>query len=55
MVKSVKKFPTFAIIVLVIAVVWLVNDLGFIRVNIPWIPVILIIASIGWIVNRYSD
>lgn len=49
-----KKFPTIAVIVLVLAVLWLLGDLGFLGgVDIPWLPVILIIASLGWIFNRF--
>lgn len=50
-----KKFPTFAVILLVLGVVWLFSSLGYIAVNIPWIPVILIIVAIGWIVNKYAS
>ena len=49
-----KGFPTFAVILLVLAVIWLFSDLGYIAVNIPWIPVILGIIALGMIMNRYS-
>lgn len=48
-----KKFPTVAVILLILAIVWLLSDLGAINVDIPWIPVILIVVAVGWIVNRY--
>jgi multisubunit Na+/H+ antiporter MnhG subunit len=48
------KFPTLAIILLVVAVVWLFNELNYFSIDIPWIPVVLIIIAIGMIVNRYS-
>ena len=54
MAKNLKKFPMLAVILLVIAVVWLLNDLGYIAFNIPWIPLILMIIAIGLIINRYS-
>lgn len=47
-----RKFPIFAAIVLVFAVVWLLKDLNILNINVPWIPIILIIISIGLIVNR---
>ncbi|MBW2991710.1 hypothetical protein KY345_00650 [Candidatus Woesearchaeota archaeon] len=47
-------FPTFAVIVLVLAVLWLFGDMGLLGVNIPWLPVILIIVAIGWIINNYK-
>jgi len=46
-------FPTFAVILLVISVLWLLSDLNVITLSIPWVPVILIIASIGFIINNY--
>jgi len=49
-----KRFPTFAVIVLVLAIFWLLGDLNILNVNIPWIPVILIIVAVGWIVSHYS-
>jgi len=48
-----RRFPTLAVILLVVAIVWLVSDLGYLTVNIPWIPVILLIIAVGMIINRY--
>ena len=48
------KFPTLAVILLVIGLAWLLNDVAIITINIPWIPVILIIIAIGMIFNRFS-
>jgi len=50
--KEKRRFPTFAIIVLVFAVVWLLSDLKLVTVNVQWIPVILIIIAIGMIFYR---
>jgi len=49
-----KRFPTFAALVLVFAVLWLLSELEVITVDIPWWPVILIIISLGWIANHCS-
>lgn len=49
------KFPTLAVILLVFAVMWLLNELEYITVNIPWIPIILIIVAVGMILNRYRE
>ena len=48
-----KAFPTFAIIVLVVAMLWFLSDLGIITASIPWIPLIVGIIAIGWIVKNY--
>lgn len=45
-------FPTFAVILLVVGIIWLLNDLSIIMVNIPWVPMVLIIVAIGMIYNR---
>ncbi len=47
-----RKFPSLAVIVLIFAIVWLLSELGYLNINIPWIPVILIITALGWIINR---
>jgi len=48
-----QKFPTLAVILLVAGIVWAFNSFGYIDFNFPWLPVILIIVSIGMIANRY--
>jgi hypothetical protein len=48
------KFPTLALILLVLGLIWLLNDMNIIAVNVPWVPVVLIIVAIGMIVNRFS-
>jgi hypothetical protein len=45
-------FPTFAIILLVLGILWLLSELNIILVEVPWIPIILIIVAIGLIFNR---
>jgi len=48
-----RRFPTLAIALLVVGVIWLLNDLEFISINIPWIPIVLIIIAFGMIFNRF--
>lgn len=50
-----RKFPTFAVILLVVGLIWLLNELKLITINIPWIPVVLVIVAIGMIINRYIE
>ncbi|MEK6849945.1 MAG: hypothetical protein AABX85_00025 [Nanoarchaeota archaeon] len=47
------KFPILAVILLVIGLSWLLNDLNIISIDIPWIPVIIIVIAIGMIFNRF--
>ena len=49
-----KGFPTFAVILLVLAVLWLLNEIDILTINIPWLPIILAIIAIGMIVNKYQ-
>ena len=49
------KFPTLAVIVLIFAVVWLVSEVYEVYVNVPWLPLILIIVALGWIFNRFNN
>jgi len=49
-----KGFPTFAVILFVLATIWLLTELGVITINIPWFPVILIIVALGWIIEHYT-
>ena len=48
------KFPTFAVILLVVGLVWLLNDLKVLAINLPWVPIVLVIIAVGMIVNRYK-
>lgn len=48
------NFPTLPVVILAIGVIWLLNDLDVVTINIPWLPVVLIIVAIGLIVNRYA-
>lgn len=50
------RFPTFAVILLVIGVVWFMNEMNILPWrNIPWIPLVLIVIAIGLIINRYNE
>ena len=50
-----KSFPTFAVIVFVLAILWILGETGVIVVNVPWFPVIIAIIALGWIVNNYKN
>ncbi|MBS3084750.1 hypothetical protein J4411_02455 [Candidatus Pacearchaeota archaeon] len=49
------KFPILAFILLVYSIFWFLNELKILMIDIPWIPVVLIIISIGLIFNRFSN
>jgi hypothetical protein len=50
-----KSFPTLAVILLVFAIVWLLDELGVLVINVPWVPVILIVVAVGMIFNRFKE
>ncbi len=54
--KSPKKetFPTIPIIILVTGILWLINELDILTIDIPWFPVVLIILGIAWIIEFYK-
>jgi len=49
-----KGFPTFAVILLVLAVLWLLTEISVLIINVPWLPIIIGIIAIGMIVNKYQ-
>ena len=48
-----RKFPTLAIILLVFGIIWLLSSINILTIDLPWIPIVLIIVAIGMIINRY--
>lgn len=48
------RFPTFAVAILAVGVLWLLNDLNVLSFQIPWVPVVLIVIALSWIVGHYS-
>lgn len=53
--KSPKReiFPTISIIILVTGILWLINELEILKIDIPWFPVVLIIIGIAGIIEFY--
>ncbi len=49
-----KGFPTFAVLLLIVGVIWLLSEIGAITIVIPWWPVILIVVALGWIIDNYA-
>jgi hypothetical protein len=47
-------FPTFAVIMFIIGIFWLLNDLELFAVKIPWLPIVLIVLAISWIIGFYK-
>ena len=53
-VKKKKHPPVIIILILVAAILWLLQDLGTIATNIPWLPIIIIVAVLGKMAYIYK-
>jgi hypothetical protein len=49
-----RKFPTFAVLILILGLLWLAVEMKWITINIPWLPLIVVVLAAGWIVNHYT-
>lgn len=49
------RFPTFSVLLLAVGLIWLFSEMGYIAVNIPWLPVLLILLAFGIIVNSFMN
>lgn len=52
--KGKSSFPIFWSIALVVAFVWFLRELGYLNIDIPWLPLILVIICMGGIVNHFN-
>jgi hypothetical protein len=50
-----RKFPALATLLLIFGVAWLVFNIYGIAVDLPWLPIILIVIAISMIYNRLRD
>ena len=50
-----KGFPTFAVLLLIVGVLWLLSEINVITISVPWWPVILIVISLGWVIDHYAN
>jgi hypothetical protein len=49
-----RPFPTFAVLILVLGLIWLAVELRLIAISVPWLPLIVVVLAAGWIVNHYQ-
>jgi hypothetical protein len=47
-----RRFPILAVIVLIFAGLWLLRELDIVDIQLPWLPVVLIVIAIAVIFNR---
>ena len=46
--------PIFAVIVFLIALLWLLNDLNLLAISVPWVPLIVLVVAFGWVMKHYA-
>ncbi|MFC1728621.1 hypothetical protein ACFLZ7_04110 [Nanoarchaeota archaeon] len=49
-----RGFPTFAVLLLVLGLLWLFSELGVVTIPVPWFPVVLVTIALGWIIDHYT-
>jgi len=47
-----KKFPVFAGLILAIGVLWLLAEVGTITLDLPWLPIIVVVLALGVIAKH---
>ncbi|MCX6750910.1 MAG: hypothetical protein NTZ83_05610 [Candidatus Pacearchaeota archaeon] len=47
-----RRFPILGFTILIFASLWLLREMDVVDINVPWLPVVLIIIAIGIIFNR---
>lgn len=47
-----RSFPVIATLLFLFALFWLLNELKILIIDIPWLPVILIVMALGMIIDR---
>lgn len=47
-----RSFPVLGFLLLIFAATWFLREMNVIDIDLPWLPVILIVVAIGIIFNR---
>lgn len=47
-----RRFPVLGFLILIFAGLWLLREMNVIDLNVPWLPIVLIVIAIGIIFNR---
>jgi len=48
-----KRFPVFAVLLLILGILWLLTELNVFTLTISWWPIIIIVVAIGMIYNKF--
>jgi len=53
--KSAKKvFPTFWVVVFLLAAVWFLGEFLPVNLDFPWLPAMIILIALGAVINHYG-
>ena len=47
-----RRFPALAVLLLIFGVAWLASDIYGVNVDLPWLPIILIVVAVSMMFNR---
>jgi len=50
-----KKIPVFGILLLIIGIIWILQDFALITIDIPWVPIIVILIALAIILKRMEN
>ena len=50
-----RKFPVLAVLLLILGLSWLLQDFYAVNLDLPWLPVIVVVIAIGMIWNRLKE
>ncbi|MFH0926970.1 MAG: hypothetical protein V1822_00120 [Candidatus Micrarchaeota archaeon] len=48
------EFPIFKWLILLVALVWIATEMGYIALNIPWLPVIIALVVLKMLMKHYN-
>lgn len=49
-----RVFPTFWVVVFLLAAVWFIGEFWHVDFDFPWLPAIIILIALGAIINHYG-
>ena len=50
-----RKFPVLATLILIFGLAWLFSALYGVAVNLPWLPIIIVVIALAMIFNRFRE
>jgi hypothetical protein len=48
----VRRFPALAMLLLIFGIAWLASEIYGVYINLPWLPIVLIVIAVSMMFNR---